>query len=63
MRTFHESVRVPMPKAAVRLEILRRSPGGALARVFALPIDPATAEIVHEPPPADVEVVDRIGEA
>ncbi len=63
VRTFHESVRVPMPRAPVRLEILRRSPGGALARVFALRIVPSEAEIVREPPPADVEVVDRIGDA
>lgn len=44
-RTFHESLRLPWPKAPVRLVLKRRAPGGALRDVWTTRIDPAASSV------------------
>jgi len=50
-RTFHESVRFPVPGGPVELTVLRRAEDQSFARVWQTTINPADPYVVKAPPP------------
>lgn len=49
-RAFEESVRVPMPRRPVQLNLETRQDDGSFRRVFQTTIDPASREVDRSPP-------------
>lgn len=50
-RAFEESVRVPMPRRPVQLNLETRQDDGSFSRVFQTTIDPASRQVDRSPPP------------
>ncbi len=50
LRTFHESVRVPLPRAAMALALEHRTGSGTFETIFEVIVDPGDPGIVDEPP-------------
>src|SRR5262249_52730458 len=51
-RAFHESVRFPLPAAAVSVVLFERADGGPFKEVWRVPIDPSSPLIDRAPSPA-----------
>jgi hypothetical protein len=49
-RTFHESLRLPVPEGPVEVTVLRRGEDQSFARVWQTRIDPADPFVVRAPP-------------
>lgn len=62
-RAMSESIRFPMPKKPVLVQLDQRVPGGDFRPVVAIPIDPASYMISRARPFGDLEVLDLGGEA
>ena len=50
-RTFHESLRFPIPDGPVEVSVLRRGADQAFTRVWQAKVDPADPFVVRAPPP------------
>ena len=57
-RTYHESVRCPLPLRAAVLALDHRGDDNQLREVFRTPIDPQDPELRREPLDADLVVVE-----
>ncbi|MBI5086391.1 MAG: IgA Peptidase M64, partial [Acidobacteria bacterium] len=55
-RTFHESVRFPMPEAAVKVTIRKRGAKGAFRDAWSVTVDPKDPGMDRAKPPAAVKV-------
>lgn len=58
MRTYHESVLAPLPKAPVEFTLESRDADGALQEFFRTPIDPDSWTVRLDPAPAGVIIVE-----
>jgi hypothetical protein len=58
LRTYHESVLAPLPKAPVEFALESRGKDGILHEFFRTPIDPESWTVRHDPPPAGIITVD-----
>jgi hypothetical protein len=58
IRTYHESVLAPMPKAPVEFTLESRGKDGVLKEFFRAPIDPDSWTIRRDPPPAGIITVE-----
>jgi hypothetical protein len=62
-RTFHESLRFPVPSDPVEVTVLRRQPDQSFARVWQTRIDPADPYVMRAPPPRqELIAVEQHGE-
>ena len=62
-RTFHESLRFPVPEGPVDLTVLRRGDDQSFRAVWQVRIDPAGPFVVRSPPPAQSLVaIERHGD-
>jgi hypothetical protein len=62
-RTFHESLRFPVPDGPVQVTVLRRGADQSFTRVWQATIDPADTFVVRAPPPRQTLVaVEQHGE-
>jgi len=50
-RTFHESLRFPVPESPVDVTVLRRGPDQSFGKVWQVRIDPSDPFVVRAPPP------------
>ncbi len=57
LRTFHESVRLPLPRKPMDLTLERRTPEGSFEVLLETVVDPSDPEIVAEPPHPGAVVV------
>jgi len=60
MRTYHESVLIPFPKAKVKLAIEAFDRQNQPRSIFSQEIDPASSSIIREPLSRDVKVFDLL---
>ena len=58
LRTYHESVLAPLPKAPVEFALESRGTDGVLEEFFRAPIDPDSWTIRRDPAPAGIITVD-----
>jgi hypothetical protein len=62
-RTFHESLRFPLPSGPVEITVLKRNPAQAFDTVWRATIDPADTNVVRAPPlRQELIAVERNGE-
>ena len=58
LRTYHESVLAPLPRAQVEFTLESRDSGGALQEFFRAPIDPDSWIVRLDPAPAGIIIVE-----
>jgi hypothetical protein len=62
-RTFHESLRFPVPDGPVQVTVLRRGEDQSFTRVWQATVDPADTFVVRAPPPRQTLVaIEQHGE-
>ena len=62
-RTFHESLRFPVPPVPVEVTVLRRQPDQSFARAWQTRIDPADPYVMRAPPPRqELIAIERHGD-
>jgi hypothetical protein len=62
-RTFHESLRFPVPTGPVEVTVLRRQPDQSFVRAWQTRIDPADPYVVRAPPPRqDLIAIEQHGD-
>ncbi len=60
LRTYHESVLAPLPKAPAEFVLESRRPDGSLREFFRADIDPDSWMVRRDPPPAGIITVDGV---
>lgn len=62
-RTFHESLRFPVPPGPVEVTVLRRQPDQSFARAWQTRVDPADPYVMRAPPPRqDLIAIEQHGD-